>query len=165
VQAESVDRAISAHDRELSNLTKLRLRELIDDTEFRDQRKQLDEARLRLVRERDRAGRAHEWIEPCRTLVSFSQLAVSRFRDGDLPLKRLILETVGSNPTLTDGILSIQAKLPFRRWSQQVSFVELRALVQDVTTLSQTANSDFQQMVANVKKIIVYGRESKEKVA
>lgn len=40
-----------------------------------------------------------------------------------------------------------------------------RALVQDVTTLSQSANSEFTQMIMNVQTILVYGSEDKEKVA
>jgi site-specific DNA recombinase len=162
-QAESLESALASHDRELHNLTTMRLREMIDDDEFRNQRQELEKARHSLLQQRDLLAKRQDWFEPFRAVISFSQLAVSRFRDGDLTLKRLILETAGSNLLLKDGILSVEAKHPFRVWSQPVTFPEVLGLVQDVTTLSQTFDPDFMRMVGNVNRILAYG--DKEKAA
>jgi hypothetical protein len=102
--------------RELDNLTRLRLRDLLTDDEYIRQRDQLQREQIRLAQKAN-GGPTHSWFEPARLLVSFSNQAVSWFVAGDFETKRLILETVGSNPVLTDRELRTQTKKPFRSWT------------------------------------------------
>ena len=92
----------------------------VSDDEFRSQREDLDTVRLALIQQRKQLANRLDWLEPCRAFLSFSQLAVSCFRDGDPSLKRLIVKTLGSNLTLNDGILTVQANNPFRVWPKPV---------------------------------------------
>jgi hypothetical protein len=68
--------------------------------------------------------------------ISLSNRAVSWFTEGDDQVKRLILEIVGSNLALMDRKLSIEARKPFRAWSQKPSFSELCGAIEDVRTLT-----------------------------
>ena len=154
LQAASIAASVSAADRELSNLTRLRIRDLVDDNEFMRQRSELERTRLRLLEQQRKLENGVSWIEPFEVLVSFCNRAVDCFRSGDDNTKRRILETVGSNPRLTDGILSIEAKKPFRQWSDASSIREMRAVVDDVRTLSQSEPADFEQIIANIREIL-----------
>lgn len=160
-QFGSLEASLQSHERELSNLTMMRLRDMISDEEFRSQRQNLDKGRLGVIQQREQVASRLDWLEPCRAFLSFSQLAVSCFRDGDLLLKRLIVKTVGSNLTLKHGILSVQANSPFRVWPKPLTVPSLLALVQDVTTLSRSTDPEFQTMVANITRVLELTAESK----
>jgi hypothetical protein len=56
---------------------------------------------------------SHDRFEPSVDLVSFSNRATEWFLRSDSQSKRLILETVGSNLSLKNKILSIEANKPF----------------------------------------------------
>ena len=53
-------------------------------------------------------------LEPPRTFVSFSNRALECFHIGDARTKRLILGSVGSNLSLKDKMIIIEAKKPLR---------------------------------------------------
>lgn len=113
-QKDSLEKARSAVERQLDNLTKLRLRDLVNDEEYTRQRQELERERIGLAQKLENAGSAESWFEPARLFVSFSSQAVSCFTTGDMQTKRLILEITGLNPTLRDEKLNIEAKKPFR---------------------------------------------------
>ena len=100
---------------QLDNLTSLRLRDLIDDTEFATKRQGLQQERLRLeqllAKVPDDQG---DRIEPLQNLKSFNDRAVFWFQYGTTELKRLIAQTVGSNLLLKDKKLLIEVAKPFR---------------------------------------------------
>jgi site-specific DNA recombinase len=128
-------RAVEATDRELRNLLTLRIRELITDEEFKRERERLESEGLRAKERVAQAGNSKMWLEPARAFVSVSNRAASWFREGDSQTKRLILKIVGSNLTLKDKILSIDAKKPFRRWRKNCDRPSLLRALQDVRTL------------------------------
>jgi DNA invertase Pin-like site-specific DNA recombinase len=154
VQAASITRSLAAADRELNNLTRLRVRDLVDDDEFLRQRGELERTRLRLIEQQHKLESGVGWIEPCQVLISFCDRAVDCFRAGDAHGKRRVVETAGSNPRLRDGILSIEARKPFRQWSKSASIPEMCALEHDVRTHYETNPSELQEMVATIKEIL-----------
>ncbi len=149
----SLQNAQAAVDRQLDNLTKLRLRDLFTDEEYLKQRQELERDRLRLAQNLEGFEKAGAWFEPARLVVSFSNQAVPRFEDGDLRTKRLILEIVGSNLTLKDRKLSIEAKKPFRRWAGTVSFPEMWSTVEDVRTLWIRQDSGLLDIIEKIRQL------------
>ncbi|MEK7185662.1 MAG: zinc ribbon domain-containing protein, partial [Patescibacteria group bacterium] len=112
-EAEEQRRSAQAHlmsvENQLVNLTKLRVRDLLTDDEYLKQRQELEQERQRLAEMLARAAGTDPRFEPVELVSSFSNKAVFRFRSGNLRTKRLILSSVGSNLTLRDKKLSIQA--------------------------------------------------------
>jgi hypothetical protein len=98
---------------QLTELTGLRVRNLLPDEEFLARRRQLQQEEMRLSQKINEVDGGGDPFEPFRAVVSFRNQALDWFRHGDDEAKRLILETVGSNLTLTDKILNIQAAKPF----------------------------------------------------
>ncbi|MEK7630488.1 MAG: recombinase family protein [Patescibacteria group bacterium] len=124
-QRRSLEKALLSIDTQLRNLRKLRVRDILSDDDFLGDRAELEREQLRLRQSLERLQRARGWFEPGRELVSFNTGLVSQFERGEPATKRLVLETVGSNPTLRDRKLLLEAKKPFRRWSKTPSNSEL----------------------------------------
>ena len=139
-QQRSVNQALASIAGQLRNLTKLRVRDVLDDEEFLRERAELEREELRLRQSLERLSRAGSWFEPAREFVSFNTGLVSRFERAEPAEKRLVLQTVGSNPTLRDRKLLVEAKNPFRRWPKKPSISEMWRYVEDVRTL--TLNGD-----------------------
>jgi len=62
---------------------------------------------------RDAGHRVEQWLDLTEKTFQFACVARTRFADGDAKTKKEILLTIGSNLTLKDRILSIEAKKPF----------------------------------------------------
>lgn len=115
---ESQTRAVDECNRRLENLVRLHTSPqnadgaLLSESEYALQRS-------RLLRERDRVSRLLHDGETrdascfIAATFKFAREAPDRFRKGDDATKREILQAVGSNLTLTDKALSIEAKKPF----------------------------------------------------
>ena len=121
----SLEQARSAVERELGNLTKLRIRELLTDEEYLKQRQELEREQITIAQNLVQTDQDENRFEPVMELISFSNTAVFWFEAGDLLTKRLILKITGLNPLLKDRKLNIDARKPFRRWSQPGNFSEL----------------------------------------
>jgi len=154
VQTALVANSVASTERELANLTRLRVRDLVDDDEFVRQREELERTRLRLLEQQRTLAADASWIEPFDVLISFCSRAADCFRAGDHNTKSRILETTASNLLLTDGILSIEARKPFHRWAKTSSSLERLAVVDDVRTFSVSNAADLEHMVSNVKEIL-----------
>lgn len=135
-QRRLLEHARSTTAKSLDNLTRLRIRDQISDAEFQTQREELQRERLHVEQNLTRLDNETEWLEPARLFVSFSNRAVSWFQAGDSETKRLILTTVGSNLSLSDRILRIEAKKPFHQWDGTATIPQVLAVVEDVRTLT-----------------------------
>jgi site-specific DNA recombinase len=135
LQRESVEKALKDATTELSELVKLRTRSMIDDAMFQSEKAELLERQAKLTSERatHTAPKVNRF-ELVSDLVSLRRQAVEWFKVGDDETKRLILETVGSNYTLTSKKLSVEARKPFTQVPTSPSFRELRAVIDDVRT-------------------------------
>jgi hypothetical protein len=86
---------------------------LISDEEYATQRLKLmnEKAQLEAV-----LNNEHDAMQPlllAQKALDFAHTAVARFQTGDSATKKEILSTLGSNLTLKDKILNIEAKKPF----------------------------------------------------
>ncbi|MEX2181888.1 MAG: recombinase family protein [Gemmatimonadaceae bacterium] len=149
----SLSSAIDTLDREISTLTGLRIREIVDDQEFFREREALTGRRLALVQEVTALAVPTDWIEPLRVLISFSDRAAELFRDGDATIRRLIVETVCSNLVLQNRKLSVEATKPFLRTGSAASSSELRAVMKDVRTLLHDHDDVFTDIISNITRI------------
>ncbi|HYM60760.1 MAG TPA: recombinase family protein [Thermoanaerobaculia bacterium] len=164
-QRASAEASIRAIDREIDALTDLRIRGILGDEEFMKRRLDTTRARLGLVEKRDALVENVDWIEPLRTLMSFSDKAVEYFRRGNDEQKRLILKTTSSNPTLSDRILSIEARKPFVQWGQNTTKSEMRRFTLDVRTLVERDDEDVRATLANARTILGTGGKAPRMVA
>lgn len=157
-QNASVQSAYSATERNIKNLTLLRVRDLIDDEEFVAQRQvfQLEQIQLRQTLN---SLTTASWFEPARNFILFSHNATYWFNHGTPDVKRLILKIVCSNLFLKDKILSIQAAKPFRHWDETVSFPVLWAAIEDVRTMV-TQGTEFDNTAASLKLLLEKVNES-----
>lgn len=152
-QKASLVRAQAASERELQNLTKLRIRDLLTDEEYVKQRQELERAQIATAQKIKIFDQRASRFEPAQLLISFNKSLVSQFAAGDLHKKRLILNIVGSNLVLKDQNLSIHARKPFRRWSRTSNLSELRAFVKDVRTLLCGESSEMHQVISGIRDL------------
>ena len=129
----AIEQAIEKSLRNSDNLTKLHYRELIGEEEFVRQRGELLQEQAKL-NQRLKQLSSEEWIEPSQRLFLFSNRAVFWAVHGTEDQKRLILATVGSNPTIMDRKLNIDARKPFRRLAEKHSTSDWQPIVNDVRT-------------------------------
>jgi site-specific DNA recombinase len=137
----------------LENLTSLRIRDLIKDDEFLRERRKLEMERLRLHQQLERVHESVPAFEPLESLISFRIRATEWFRNGDDATKRLILQTVGSNPVLKDKRVSVEAKNPFRFTVDVTSYPQLRAVRDDVRTLWMNRDPELLEIFANIQAL------------
>src|ERR1044071_10059632 len=130
-QTRSREVALAALSRQLDNLTKLRVRDLLTDDEYQRQREEIEREKIRLDQSTAQAEERTDWLEFSELSSSFCDRAISWFQVGDRETKRLIIEIVGSNFFLRDKILNIEARKPFRRRSDPDNFPEMRATVEE----------------------------------
>ncbi|MFA5197165.1 MAG: recombinase family protein [Patescibacteria group bacterium] len=107
---ENLQKAVNNSQKQLDNLTQMRIRELVTDDEYLKQKKilkhELEQNRSK-IRETDE--RADNWLELTENIFNFATYARTRFSEGDWRTKKEILMSLGHNPTIKDGILSFQA--------------------------------------------------------
>jgi site-specific DNA recombinase len=111
---ESLKASVDDLDRQTRELTALRLRGVLSDEEFLNERVRLDRERLGATERLRFANGGTGEIEPARAVLTFSKYAADCYASADISLKRDIVEILGSNPTLSGKKLSIRAAKPFR---------------------------------------------------
>lgn len=153
-QRRYLDAAIGQVDRQLDELTRLRIRDLLTDEELTRQRQALQRQRHGYRHTLDTLDQASGWFEPAQHLVSLSRSAAARFERGDDRTKRLIVETVGSNLTLRDRTLSIDARKPFRRWTETADLSQRRGFLEDVRTFFRTPSPESSRLILQMKEIM-----------
>jgi len=152
VQRESLQKAHSETERQLENLTKLRVRDLLSDEEFVKQRQGLEREKLNFQQRLTSAEEKVNRFEPEDILISFNDCLVSWFSRADLEGKLLVLEIIGSNPRLKDKKLSIEATKPFRRWQKEKKFTGMRAYVEEVRTFFESQSPEAIKMIEKLKR-------------
>jgi hypothetical protein len=139
--------------RALSNLTTLRIREVISDEDFTSQREFLQREQLRLRDDLEIAKRGNQWFEPAAILLSFSSRAADWYEEGNDQIKRRIIMAIGSNPVLRDKILSIEAKKPFIWLSQNSNRSSLRGALNEISTLHDKRDPGLLETIQLVREI------------
>jgi site-specific DNA recombinase len=159
-QRRALEHQASSLDRQLANLKQLRIRDLLDDAEFLEERQKLTRERIRVAQEIGKFAETGERFEPDRLLIQFNREAASRFNAGSPQKKRFILQILGSNPRLQDRELKIDAAKPFRRWSKESTFTDLRAFVHEVRTF--VADRESRETLENVRQFMEERHAGKE---
>jgi site-specific DNA recombinase len=134
---------------QIKELTGMRVRGLLSDQEFVGERETLRREQFRLREKIAEIGRRENRFEPARELVSFSSRAADWFAHADDQSKRLILRTVGSNLSLRDRKLNIEAAKPFGSLASVASSPHQLAVVDVVRTFSD--DDDFQRIIDNIR--------------
>lgn len=112
-RAESHKRNALEIDRQLSNLTDLRLRDVVDDQEFMRRRQELQ---IQKAAELEKTAKVTDelfTLEPMQIVGKFFVQAKYWFPHASTELKRKLLKILCSNPTLTDKKVRLEARLPF----------------------------------------------------
>lgn len=150
-QAEqrSVERALRETDGWLKNLRRLQIRDRISQTECDQEEREIRQEQYRLQESLVQIDKEVDRFEFEATLNSFRKQAISRYESGDSRCQRLIVRAVGSNPTLKDKILRIEAKKPFIGLSENLPCSYLRSGVKDDRTPIQWTRAD----TARIRKI------------
>lgn len=106
--------SLAATQTKLANLTQMRLKDLLDDSEYLAEKAVLMKEKLRLEkRQCDIAKGSRPAVERTIDLLNFAHQAVDNFKNGNLEKKRTVFNSVGSNFSLANKKLSIQAEKPF----------------------------------------------------
>lgn len=152
-QRNALRHAINVCQRSLTNLTALRIRDLIPDGEFVTQREALQreaiqaEQNLKILNDQD------SWLVPTQELFLFCSKAVELYLTGDDAIKRRIVKTLGSNATLIDQKLNIEAKKPLFMCASASNSYALRAVVEDVRTAWYARDPSIMEMLDCIKDI------------
>jgi hypothetical protein len=153
-QKDSLLRAQAASAKELENLTKLRIRDLLSDEEYIKERQELERKQIGFTQKLNSLAQQAERFAPSASIVSFNNCLISRFQSGNLQRRRMILTTVGSNLVLKDKQLSIDVRKPFRRWTDSTDISDLRAFVRDVRTLVEEDGAEICALIQNIREIM-----------
>lgn len=149
----ALQRTLQETTKALTNLTTLRIREVISEEDFISQRASLQRDELRLREDLERAARGNQWFEPAALLLSFSNRAVNWYEEGDDQIRRRIVKATGSNPALRDRILNIEAKKPFIRLSKNCTRSTLRAALNEIRTLYEDRDPELLETIQLVREI------------
>ncbi|OIQ90061.1 putative DNA-invertase from lambdoid prophage Rac [mine drainage metagenome] len=152
-QRASLEKAIRGCDEKLKTLIDLRLRGLIDDQELVSRREEMQKEKIALTEEHSGLDRQARWFEPVMAVVSFGSRAAAWFMAGDDALRKMILKTIGSNLTLRDGKLNIEAAFPYSLQPDSASFLSLCGLVSDVRTLYINRDPKLLELIQEVERI------------
>lgn len=135
--------ALTDTERQLKELTRLRVRELIDDDEFVEERRRLAERQSAL--KASSSSDAQQRFELFSEVVSFSKYAAESFERADAREKRMMLEIVGSNFSLTGRKVRFQATKPFLLSPKKQQIQQLCTVVEDDRTKCVTDINQWQR--------------------
>lgn len=106
---ESQQNTVNDAQKQLDNLTQLRIRELIEDEEYTRERTRLKNEITRMrMKMKSTEDRTESWLELTEKTFEFACYAHKAFLYGDAETKKSILSAIGLNHTIKDHILSIQ---------------------------------------------------------
>lgn len=143
--------AIRSMESDLENLTTMRMRDLIDDSEFIKKKNGLMKSLLSLKQNLEKSHKQKNRFEPSKMCADFNHRAKYWFENGDEEIKRLILKTAGLNPTIKDKKLLIKAKKPFRALANVRTFPLLWAVIDDIANMD--GHCGFKATLLDIKKL------------
>ena len=119
--------------RERTNLTTIRIRDLINEEEFVKERQRIDLEEQKLKQRTDEDS-ATDWIEPAITFFSGLSNALLWMEGEDPTPKRDVVDVLGSNPVLHDKKPLIEAAFPLVFETKKVPGPAWRAVMDDIRT-------------------------------
>jgi site-specific DNA recombinase len=136
---------------QIETLTDLRVRSLLDDAEFLKRRQALLTQQVGFKERLGKLETQTSWFEPAELLISFSNRAVSWFQHGEDQIKRLVLETAGSNYILTNKKLNADATKPFVMFANSPSIFSMCGFIHDVRTLIESGDPETMRILHNIR--------------
>ncbi len=108
---ESQQKVLNDTQKQLDNLTQMRLKDMVDDGEYNREKTRLkNELAVMHTKMKGTEQRAQSWLKLTEDTFDFACYAHKAFLIGDVQTKREILSTVASlNPTLKNHIFNIKA--------------------------------------------------------
>ena len=104
----SQNRTIESAHREMKKLISMAAKELISEDQFKIQQKDLDKQIKGLEKELGETKKhAEKWYDTFTKAFEVAVDGVERFNNGDVSVKKEILESIGQNPVLIDNELRI----------------------------------------------------------
>jgi len=131
-QRRSLEAALQSVFKEQSELTSLRLRHLLSDDEFLAKRQELKQDEIRLQRQLEKTSEDENEFEPVGDFILLRNKAADWFQHGNPQTKKQILYITGSNLSLKNKILNIEARKPFRQIGGNGDFFSKLAYIDDV---------------------------------
>lgn len=161
---EKLSRGVASLKKQLSNLTDLRIREVLTDQEFAAKRQNLQ---LELGKAEECMAKVEGEIvtfEPLQIIQILLRRAEFWFATADDCLKRQILKILCSNPVIQDKKARFQARKPLVDVEQFLTFLGQRGVVDDVRTTSTNSSSEFEKCadLATSKELIKLAAEARE---
>lgn len=106
---EAQQKAVNDTQKQIDNLTQLRLKDMIDDDEYaRDKTRLKNELAVLRVQQKETEVRADTWLELTEQTFDFACYAHKAFLFGDTQTKREILSTISQlNCTLKNHLLNV----------------------------------------------------------
>lgn len=127
---------------------------MLTDDEYLKQRREIERRKLGIAQRLDILNQNPNRFEPLEMLISLNHRLVSCFTSGDVQKRRFILNVVGSNLVLEDQKLSIDARKPFRKWSDTSTYSELRAYLRDIRTFVTEQSQEATSVIAFIRQLL-----------
>jgi site-specific DNA recombinase len=147
----SLERTMREVEEQTNELTDLRIRKLITDSEFLERRSALQQERMRLGQKAAIDENPDAWFEPVGNLILFNSRAAEWFLQGDDCVKRQIVESIGSNLTIKGKIVNIEAKEPFSTASELADSLRQLGDVDDVRTRRISKKSRLRNILKRIR--------------
>lgn len=152
VRVQRLEKARAEQSANLVALGRLKEQGLIGERDFVVQQSAILQEQLRLEQRLAPAKAAVQALEPEDALIPFSVRATQWFNAGGPQEKREIVAAVCSNLTLTDKILSIEARKPFVVGDGIARFPNQLGATENIIT--QSDDPEFIETVQRVRKIL-----------
>jgi len=134
---------------QITNLTDLRVRELVDDDEFLSKRETLQRTLAKTEEQVSRKSNEQNMFEPLLILNILCSRAKFWFATADDYTKRSLLKILCSNPTIKDKKAFLEAKKPFVELSRLAKFSCLCGDMKDVRTGFDDIDNAFGTIASN----------------
>lgn len=149
---ENQQRAVLSTQKELDNLTQMRLKDLIDDDEYLKQKEPLKEKLLKLRENvKNTESRADKWQELTEKTFYFTTYAKREFENGDLQKKREIFSALGQNFSIINKKVFIDKNewfIPIEKAYPQLK-AKFDALELDKTLTEQERNKQIDLLISD----------------
>jgi hypothetical protein len=152
-ELQTLQRALADGTRAISNLTALRIRDLLTDDEYTSQRNALVDEQAKIRERLAAVERGDDWLEPAESVVSFNDRALSWFQSGDEETKWNIARSMSSNLVLRDKKLSIEAAEPFILFSKNADRQVLCGALDTIRTLYNARDPGLLQTLAIIRHL------------
>ncbi len=150
---KSLEKELKETEKNINNLTTMRIKDFIDDEEYLSQKSKLLKDKASLELKLKNGSKSRDWLELSKKTFIFINRARYLFTKGSLEQKRHILTSIGSNFSLKDKKLSIQLLKPFSIIEKNDNILFRRAVVHDVRTFFEEGGEEVVDIESHLAKL------------